>query len=347
MNYGDTSLSSKPLFHRAMLESGAATSRAVYPYNATLHKIQFDSFVKEAGCSNLAEDEIMPCLRRKPIKTIAQASVNIFNNYEDSDCWPFQPVIDGKTIKIAPIKAWETGHWAKIPILTGFNTNDGAMFVDPKMDKSSEFLDFFHALIPALEDSDLKKLDNLYPDPLKYPNSPYKETRPIAVGSQYKRVDAAYGQFAYVCPVRQTAHLASAGQNQPVYLYHWALNKTVSRGASHGDQLEYEVHNPNVHGISEAQDKIAGYRHAYLTSFITTGDPNAVGGKYADRPFWKPFEPANSDGKRSSENIMVFGKGNDERAGGNNVGVPAQVVDDVWSAEECKFWSERTILWES
>lgn len=348
MNYNDISSSSKPLFHRAILESGAITSRSVYPYNATLHEVQFDDFIREVGCSNLAEEAIMPCLRQNPINTIAKASVKIFNRYENSNRWAFQPVIDGKTIKMAPIRAWEAGHWAKIPIVTGFNTNDGVLFVDSDMDKSSEFIDFFHGLIPALRDSELRKLANLYPNPLKHPNSPYKETRTINVGSQFKRVEAAYGQFAYICPVRQTAHFAAAGQDAPVYLYHWALNKTVKRGTNHGGQVEYEVYSPKARRISTAQEKIAGYLHAYLTSFITTGDPNTVTGKYADRPFWQSFEAtARSDRNDSSKKVMLFGEGNDERAGGTGVGIPAQVVDDTWSTEQCKFWSERSILTES
>lgn len=35
---------------------------------------------------------------------------------------------------------------------------------------------------------------------------------------------------------------------------------------------------------------------------------------------------------------MVFGEGNDERAGGSGVGIAAQVVDDDWSRKECNFW---------
>ncbi|KKZ66011.1 triacylglycerol lipase [[Emmonsia] crescens] len=333
-----------PLFHRAIMESGAATSRAVYPYYHNLHELQFEEFLVEAGCSSLEESEIMPCLRSKSALTIAWASSKIFSRYEPSDRWAFQPVIDGDVIKQAPIRAWESGNWNKVPILTGFNTNEGTSFVPSGMSKPEEFINFFRALIPAMPDADLTELDKLYPDPLKYPSSSYVENRNIRVGGQFKRAAAAYGHFAYICPVRQTAHRASAGQQAPVFLYHWALNKTVKGGSSHGDQVEYETYNPGVRQISAAQDEIAGTLHAYFTSFLTTGDPNAVPGRFPDRPKWKAF---GGGWWKKNRTLMLFGEGNDERAGGSGVGVPAQVVDDDWSQGECEFWSDRSILTES
>jgi triacylglycerol lipase len=35
---------------------------------------------------------------------------------------------------------------------------------------------------------------------------------------------------------------------------------------------------------------------------------------------------------------MVFGEGNDERAGGSGKGVAAQLAEDEWSRWECDFW---------
>ncbi|OJD20262.1 hypothetical protein ACJ73_08405 [Blastomyces percursus] len=332
------------LFHRVIMESGAATSRAVYPYSHSLHELQFEEFLLEAGCFGLKEDEVMPCLRSKSALTIAWASSKIFSRYEPSDRWAFQPVIDGDIIKQAPVQAWKSGNWNKVPILTGFNTNEGTSFVPSRMSKSEEFMNFFRLLIPAMPEKDLNKLDQLYPDPLKYPSSPYVETRNIRVGAQFKRVEAAYGQFAYICPVRQTVHLASETQQAPVFLYHWALNKTVKGGANHGDQGEYETYNRGVRQISPAQDEIAGILHAYFTSFLTTGDPNAVPGRFPDRPKWKAF---GSGWWWKNRTLMLFGEGNDERAGGGGVGIPAQVVDDDWSQEECEFWSDRSIMTES
>lgn len=330
----------RKLFSRVMIESGATTARAVLPYDASLHEVQFDDFLLEAGCFEASDDEVIKCLRDLDLLKVAQASVAIHNHYQKDERYAFQPVIDGEMIRQAPIKSWKSGKWNKIPILTGFTTDEGAPFTSTSIATSKEFTDYFKALIPALPQSDLRLLDKIYPDPLVDSSSPYVETRPIDVGAQFKRTTATYGQYAYICPVQQTAYLASAGQSEPVFLYQWALNKTVQNGAGHGDQTEYEVYSKHVREISEAQDEVAGQLHAYFTSFITTGDPNKIEGRYADRPKWKAFD------SKSPKPVMVMGKGNDERAGGQNVGVSAEHGDLKWCRKECEFWWKRTLLSE-
>lgn len=76
---------------------------------------------------------------------------------------------------------------------------------------------------------------------------------------------------------RQTATLASAGQEAPVFLHRRALNKTVRGGANQANQMPYEKFSPDVREISTIR-KIFGVLHAYFFSFIVTGDPNAFRG---------------------------------------------------------------------
>ncbi|OOF90941.1 hypothetical protein ASPCADRAFT_177925 [Aspergillus carbonarius ITEM 5010] len=323
-----------PLFHRAVIESGAATSRAVHPYNAPLHEAQFTDFLTSTGCANLPETSILPCLRSLPSANITTASYDTFDKYNPSIRWAFQPVIDHELIKHRPIDAWHSDHWNKMPILTGFNSNEGTYYVPRNISTSEEFTTFFHNLLPAYSSSDIQTINILYPDPATYPDSPYTETRPLSIGPQFKRVEAAYGHYAYACPARQTAHFASSLSEEPIFLYRWALNKTVLGGANHGDQMEYETFNPTVRDISDTQEELAGVFHAYVTSFVVFGDPNVLGGRWEGRPTWERYRA----GKRTEEKMMVFGEGNDERAGGKGKGVAAKLVGDEWGRKECEFW---------
>uniref|UniRef100_A0A0W0FR75 Carboxylic ester hydrolase n=1 Tax=Moniliophthora roreri TaxID=221103 RepID=A0A0W0FR75_MONRR len=341
MNYN---LTSPSLFHRVIIESGAPTSRAVHPYNAPIHRTQFNEFLLEAGCSSsFTTPEIFSCLRSQPEKTITDAQTTIFSKYNPALTWAFQPVIDdeGGVIPRKPIDSWNLGLWnSGIPIMTGFSHNEGTMYVPSSMSKPDEFRRFFRTLIPLLNDSDLQTIEELYPDPSTYPNSPYTDTRnltAIQIGPQFKRVEAAYAHYAYVCPVRQTAHFASSQTQAPVYVYHWALNQTVKGGANHGDHIGYQTMDDDVLQYSDVQRDVAETMHAYWTSFITMGDPNALKGRASDRPVWLEYRKAN---------IMVFGRGNDERAGGGGVGVTAKMEQDGWSSEECPFWWEKTVLSE-
>lgn len=326
----------RTLFHKAIIESGGASARAVHPANSKLHDAQFRRFLTEAGCEHKPDEEVMACLRRAESSVITAAQTTVFDEYNPSVRWAWQPVIDNDIISRRPLDAWKSGDWHKVPIITGHNHNEGTMYVPKASQTSKDFTNFFATLLPQLSDEDLKELNELYPDPAQVDGSPYVDNRNISdlgIGEQYKRVEAAYGQYAYVTPVRQTATFASDEGTSPVYQYHWAVNKTVIGGANHGDQIWYETMSPLVRSVSPTNDEIARYFNSYITSFIVTpeGDPNALSGRKAiERPLWRP--------NRNGVGTMVFGAGNDEPAGGSNPGIAAQFGDDQWAKKESEFW---------
>lgn len=93
--------------------------------------------------------------------------------------------------------------------MTGFNTNEANAYVNKQMSEPWEFCTFWQNLLPNLSASELDSIEQLYPDPKVDSKSPYKETGEDN-GAQSRRIEAAYGHYAYVAPVRQTAHLASS-----------------------------------------------------------------------------------------------------------------------------------------
>lgn len=323
-----------PLFHKVVIESGASTSRAVRPYDAPIHEQQFSDFLKEAGCpENLSHEESFKYLRSQPIETIERAQNAVFDSYNPSLRWAFQPVIDGEVIPRPPLETWHSGKWHKVPIMTGFCRNEGSLYVNKQMSKSSEFPHFFAELLPLLSKEDVEFIDKLYPDPLTNPDSPLKETRE-GLGAQFKRIENAYGHYAYVAPVRQTAELAA--DSAPVYLFQWALEAWVVDGARHADNMRYEVCEPKVLKISKTQEEIARTLNAYVTSFIITGDPNAVKGDLADRPKWVAYNT-------TEPKAMVFGEKNKELVGGKP-GPAAECVADDWGRKESEFWWSKVTI---
>ncbi|KAI1637753.1 Alpha/Beta hydrolase protein [Biscogniauxia mediterranea] len=336
----------KKLFHKAIMDSGAHTARAVHPPNAALNTQHFREFLDLTPCAHftdLLDPEILTCLRGLPSETVDAAGKEVFARSDPSVRWAWQPVLDGDIISRRPLDAWKSGKWHKVPILTGSTHNEGSLYVPRKANASSDFADFYRTLLPHLSKSDMSRLEKLYPDPATKPKSPYRDTSGRAeVGAQYRRLEASYGHYAYTCPVRQTAAWATshARTDPPVWLYHWALNQTALFGANHGDQTRYQTYSREVREISPAQDEVAGKLHAYCASFITRGDPNAVGtGRFADRPVWTPW-------RRGRGLTMVLGEGNDERAGGSGTGVAAALKDYRWADKECAFWWKMTEKWE-
>jgi len=333
-----------PPFHKAIIESGAPTSRAVHPYNAPVHEDQFALFVSKTGCQDVSQQEVTSCLRSQPEEVIVNASSYVFDAYNPSLRWAFQPVIDYDIIHGRPIDMWALGKWNRVPIMTGHATNEGTYYVPSLCSTSEEFTNFWHTLLPHYSDSDLATINRLYPDPLINSTSVYKETRDmeaIGIGPQYKRVEAAYAQYAYICPVRQTANIISCSSSKkpPVYVFHWALNTTVKGGANHGDNMYYEAFPEDITSISEMQREVSGKYHAYITSFIVKGDPNVIRGRFSDRVEWAKYQSGCMGGK---EDVMTFGKGNDERAGGKEVGIAAQMIGSDWVRKECEFWWKKS-----
>ncbi|EPE29464.1 alpha/beta-Hydrolase [Glarea lozoyensis ATCC 20868] len=335
----------KPLFHKAIIESGGATARACLPYDNEMHETQFNDFLGNLGLLQTPPKKVFDVLRTIPTSKIKDASEKVFIQYTETLRWPFQPVIDGEggMIPIAPITKWKSGTWQPIPILTGFNTNEGAVFVDPAVATDKKFTSFFSLLLPKLSASDIEALGKTYPDPLTDEKSTFKELRTSDdIGPQYTRLEQAYGHFAYVNPVRQTVHYAS--KSAPVWLYRFEVNSRYEGGADHGDHDDFVTYNEDVRAESPSIREISGKMHAYWTSFVTTGDPNADGGVWEERATWPRFTMG-ADGKYGR--AAIFGSGNSEIAGGKEKGMAVKIEEDTWRRKECQYWDERTELFES
>lgn len=325
-----------PLFRRVVIESGAPTSRAVRPYNAPLHEQQFQDFLAATGCpKDLPEAEVFPYLRSLPADIVTSAQTAVFDQYNPSLRWAFQPIVDGEIISRPPLETWLSGKWHRVPIMTGFSRNEGSLYVDKTMYKPSQFTNFFAELLPLLSQADIDTIDQLYPDPSREPDSPYVEDRK-GLGAQYKRIEAAYAHYAYVAPVRQTAELASASMSSPVYLYQWALESSIVEGARHGDNMLYEVVDPALCKMSPSQAELARTTNAYITSFIATGDPNQGDVSDLPRPEWAAYT-------REDPKAMVFGAENKELVGGAT-GPASQLLADTWARKESEFWWSKVDL---
>lgn len=105
-------------------------------------------FTEAAGCANEAAVDITSCLRKQPEETIIAAQNLVFDTYNPSLRWAFQPVIDGDLLLQRPIDQWATGKRHKVPIMTGHCTNEGTYYVPSNLSTSEEFVDFWHTLLP-------------------------------------------------------------------------------------------------------------------------------------------------------------------------------------------------------
>ncbi|KAK1782876.1 Alpha/Beta hydrolase protein [Copromyces sp. CBS 386.78] len=399
-------------FHRAILESGATTARAVLLPNHPRHLVQFREFLAAAGVDGVTEDQVFDSLRKLPLETVVKASKKVWDRYEPSVTWPFQPVIDGLhdqqqatsnsksnsettpvLIPDLPITSWRRGKHLRIPILTGFNTNEGAMFIPHNAKTNDDFRSFFKTLIPTLSDDDLAALEDLYPDPVTNPQkSPYRSV-PNGQGAQWARLDAAYSHYAYICPVLQTAHFMSQA-GLPVHVYRFAARGNWN-AANHADEAPVVTHDMDFlrslgpSGRSKGLRKVADGMNAAWGRFVAGEKRIEVetdgkdGGEKVEWPVFRtPFGEDDHELKKTAEKMteterrswslsslwkqsssssddddtkapegtgrmIVFGEGNNERAGGSSPGTPVkeEVLDGIL-LKACRFWWDRIELSE-
>ncbi|CAE7081466.1 unnamed protein product [Rhizoctonia solani] len=275
-------------FQRVIMDSGGPTARAFPNWTYPLYQTQTEEFLHRTGCYR-GEDETVTfaCLRELPVDTIKNASLSVFSKYDAALTWPFQPVTDYQFIARPAHESWESGQVNNVSIFTGFNSDEGSGFVPRTINTTEQFQAFFKNLAPTISDAQLDVVANLYPSP-DVPGSPYANS---PFSSQFSRIAAAYGDFAYIAQVQANAVYASK-LNIPVWKYHFGYltpGADPSLGVVHASELQYvsTVVAPKNPGQTANQSKLM---NAYWSSFIAFGDPNKVN---SSAPAWPRYTVGN------------------------------------------------------
>lgn len=348
-----------PPFHKAIVESGGTTARATYVPDHPRHEKHFREFLQQCGLNDTADADVFNQLRALPLSTVADAQKFIWNRYSPSLQWPFQPVIDGAggIIPDLPVFSMRNGNFLHVPLLTGFDTNEGTKFVPQRASKSNALSKLMKGLIPALTDTDTQTMEQMYPDPATTAGKGlYTRKPPAGLGTQFWRLDDAYAHYAYICPVLQVAHYASSSSSTTaVYVYQYAGRSAAHGAADHGDEGPVVVHDMARIGGHAGVGRTAEYMSGFWSRFVASagGDPNPRNSTPADAPrnvTWPRFVSPFASSADAAGRYALFASGNDERMGAkgrSRYGVPAQLATvDARLRQECTFWWERTLLSE-
>lgn len=347
---GHHMLNPSPLpFRKAILESGSPTARSVLSHSHPRNVGQLNELAMYAN--NKPLDSL-------PIDSLIQSSFTVYAMHHTAVTWPFQPVIDGPggIIPDLPLNLWRdlvnSGRAKDLSVITGFCSHEGTTFAPQHASTSAEFRSFFQKLIPSFSADDLDALEMLYPDPLIHPDSPYRQLPGIGgpqrrpYGAQFRRIHEAYGHYAYICPVLHTAHtLSRAGAR--VYLYEYAALSSPFKAASHGDQPPAVTHDLNVLEFTPGLVATAKEMSQRWVSFSSS--PSGTLDQSDEDERWPEFQsPFGDDGSLPGAGLgelLVFGDGNDEAAGGKNKGTPVKTRTlTERELEQCRFWWDRMEL---
>lgn len=283
-NYGEDA--GKPLFSQAILSSGSPTARSFPGVDYALYQRQVNQFMNYIGCPLAPGSAALECLRAATVDDVQFVSSALYNAYSYNITWPWQPVSPGPLLEKRGSTSGEDGTFFKIPTLISSATDEGRGFVPQDLRSNADFVNFWSTLAPGLTATDLSDLQKLYPEAdtgslLRSQNY---------VSQQFERLAMAFGDYAYICPVQDTAsRLASAGA--PVFKARFNTPNWSAAylGVPHASDSAY------FNGQTGAQyPEIADLYSAYWASFVASGDPNtyAVSGA----PTWERYTGAEGNG---------------------------------------------------
>ncbi len=279
---------SEGLFHKAILQSGASTYNAngletAIDGRLTMHEAGLDFFDGLADADASAAE-----LRAIPATDIIAHIPNKthLGGYA-------LPTVDGVVIPKLIGQAIGDGSIHNVPILAGYNADEGTLFY-PSIQKPT-------VLEPEFPDA--------LEDRLTLLNEIYGEADAAALVSLYGLDDLETYQMAETDMLGDDLfgvhmrHLAAnnTAQGEPSYLYHFTRvppSKSQTIGAFHAAEIffVFDSHSP-LSGLSKEDEALTEAMGLYWTNFAKTGNPNDVGLQAwptynAATDLWMTFNPS-------------------------------------------------------
>jgi para-nitrobenzyl esterase len=256
----------KGLFHRAIIQSGAALKGQTIDGANTAAK----NFMARAGAKTVDEMAAMP-MDKLIAAAIAQGGAPV----------NFGPVLDGKTLLTGPFDPTAPALSADIPLLIGTVEYEVAFFPNTKFDPMDD------AALRASVRQTLRLGSDGDADRVV---AAYRKGRPGLQNLDYNLIIAS-DNF-------RSGPLAEgdlkAAQKAPVYMYYFTWQSPVHQGKLKSfHTLEIPFHQENVNEASsmtgEGSDRLALQDRMSLawTNFSRTGNPNHKG-----LPAWPAFDTA-------------------------------------------------------
>lgn len=288
-NYGTEN---KQLFARAIHQSGSVTSRAFPNASYPLYKTQYDEFMAYIGCDGKGDSATLSCLRSADVHSIRNISTKIYNDHNTNLTWPFQPVHGGFLFEKPGSQSGYDGTFFHVPVISSTVTDEAKYYTPGNLETNDEFLDYLHNISPALNSADLELIEELYPDPATDSSSPYVNS---PNSTQYNRLSAATSDYAYICPGQETAYRTSTA-GVPTWKLHFDTPNfsPAWKGIPHTSDTKYTWDDPTTE-----YPAVGHIYHAYLSSFVATGNPNTY--RYKGSPKW----PRYHGGTKKPQQLLV------------------------------------------
>ncbi len=245
---------SRGLFHRAIGESGAQFPSPERPMSSLKEAEQKGSAFAKKLKAKTAED-----LRALPVDAILDASPGL----------GFWPIVDGAFLAEQPIKIFTKGQQADVPLLAGWNKDEGHIFTVMNWPPAKKG---YEHLIKTLFGSKMKEILSLYPGGRKSAASARALGGDLVIN---------HGTWAWL-----ESHCKSATSDVFRYRFDRApktprgwIKGGAKAGAFHSCEIPYVLDNLDAFPwLVDADDQsVADLAAEYFVNFVKSGNPNGSG----------------------------------------------------------------------
>ncbi len=256
----------KGLFQKAIGESGAFWESE----NGTMRS-HADGLAKGTAFGTTLGKPTLAELRSISAKTV-QKSTN-WTLATDPSVTSFSPTVDGYVLPESPYDRFRQGRQNDVPLLAGWNSDEGALFSNRALPHSSEE-EFINAATAKFNQVGMDQFSHFYP--AKSAAQAAQSARTL-IGDQVIKQQV----WAWLMLQRRTGH-------SPVYAYEFEHVSKYNPIATHTTEVPYVFGNfPNKPSGPPSADDLALSKliESYWTNFAEKADPN---GK--DLPQWPQYE---------------------------------------------------------
>jgi para-nitrobenzyl esterase len=259
---------SRSLFQRALGESGAffagGANTGIRVKTLAEAEKQGVDFTKSVGVESLAD------MRAKPADELLQAAA------KQNRGFGFGPDIDGYYLSSDVESVYAQGKQSHVPLLAGWNADEGKMFVlfNPQKPTAKSFADHAHSRFG----DDAERFLKLYPAAT---DQEVISSAEALAGDDF----IAFASWKWIDMQRKTS-------GAPVYQYHFEQVPKTKPGAMigpipasevgsrHAGEIEYVFQTlKSQQGVPWTEDdfRVSNMMASYWANFIKNGDPNGNG----------------------------------------------------------------------